>query len=130
MALATRIESSPKAVDLVLDVFRVCDQLLWIATELVSLFLRIFFVLPEVVRDLHKPDTSSHEDIQMFHVRLHLGHCLNRGCAGANHGDAVVRPLFLLIVLWPDSSVYLTTFELLYALDLRPLEVVEDASRV
>lgn len=86
--------------------------------------------MPVVARNLHKPDTSPHEDVEMFHVRLHLGHCLNRGCTRADHGDAIVCPLFLLIVLWPDSGVYLTAFELLYALDLRPFEVIQDASCV
>lgn len=66
----------------------------------------------------------------MFDVRLHLGHGLDGGCAGADDGDAVGFPLLGLVVGGPGGGVHDAAFEAVDTFDGGPFVVVEDARGV
>lgn len=122
----------------------VSDQTLRIIAEGVSLFLAVHLVLAIVVGDLDEPHSatsqllgqcwgsycslpSPHEDVDVFRMRLHCRHSLNRRCSRANDCNIVVLPLLCLVVTGPPSGVNDFALELiLQAWDRRPLEVVQD----
>lgn len=66
----------------------------------------------------------------MFGVRLHVGNCLDTARAGANNSNTVVLPLFLLIIVRPFRGVHDLALELLHSFNIRPLEIIQDASAV
>lgn len=66
----------------------------------------------------------------MLGVRLHGWDGLDATRTGADDGDTVVLPLLLLIVLGPPRRVDDLTLEFLHALDVGPLEVVQNTSAV
>ena len=63
-------------------------------------------------------------------MRLHVRHGLDTAGTGANNSDTVILPLLLLIVIRPSRGVDDFALELLHALDVRPLEVIQDPRAV
>lgn len=130
LRLATRIEHTPQAIHLVLNVLGMRNQFFRVAPERVALLLVVLLVLPEVVGDLDEPDARADEDVHVLDVRLHGRHGLDGGCAAADDGDAVVGPLLLLVGLVPARGVDDAALEGVQAGDVGPLEVVQDAGCV
>lgn len=79
-----------------------------------------------VTSQLHEPDARAHEDVEVFRMRLHVRYCLDGAGTGAYNGDAVVLPLFGLVVVGPAGCVHDFALESVKARDLGPLEVVKD----
>lgn len=124
LSLASRVEKTAESVDLVLNVLCVRDQFLGCMAELVFVRGAVLVVLAEVVGDLYEPDAGADEDIHVLDVRLHLGYCLDGGGTRADDGDAIILPLFFLVVLVPFCRVDDAALEFIKTLDLGPLEVV------
>ena len=76
LCLSTLVEQSPKAIDLVFNIFRMIDEALRILCESLALLRIIFFILAEVVRYLYEPHGRTHEDIEVLGMWLHIRHCL------------------------------------------------------
>lgn len=135
----------PETIDLVFDVFGVGDDGFLVLTEVVALFLRVFFVLAVVVGDLDKPDAllllcqyclmatprliqahRPHKDVEMFGIRLHVRHSLDRGGPRTYDRDPIIFPLLLLIIFGPPRCMNHLALEFLDAFNFGPLEVVEN----
>lgn len=143
-------EAAPEAVDLVLDALGVLDDLVGVAVAGL-LLVGVGVVGAEVVGDLHEPHGCADEDVHVRYVGLHGWDGLDGGGSGADDGDAVFLPCFRLVFGGPAGGVddlnglelgYFDmgcssgrdrahlSLERFHAFNIRPLEIVEDASAV
>ena len=132
---------------MVFNALGVLDKLGGILVEGRFLLFRVLVVGAVVIGYLYKPNSGPDEYVEMLRVRLHVWDRLDGRRSRANHCDAVVLPLVCLVLLrplrrvddlrWSAKSEVVDLIrmsnlplELLHTLDLRPLEVVEDARTV